>query len=289
VDEITISGRTVEEAVEAGLEAMGAERSEVEVEVVDEGVKGILGLLGTRLARVRLVRKGVVRAEAPVVAAPAAELERPVDVPRRPVATRSLPAGDRRTPRPSRPRLERPVPVPAEAVRTRPPIQYGEASAEQRERAQGFVSEICRLLGVDSEVNMSEADGAVRLSVVGDQMGLLIGRRGQTLDALQYLTGLVANKGAKTPARFVVDVEGYRDRREATLRQLALRTAEKVKSRGHRAVLEPMTPQERRVIHLALGDDPELVTYSEGEEPYRRVKIGLKEEGGLPGQEEYEG
>ncbi|MGE5509421.1 MAG: RNA-binding cell elongation regulator Jag/EloR [Chitinophagales bacterium] len=295
MDEITISGRTVEEAVEAGLEALGAERSEVEVEVVDEGVKGILGLLGTRLARVRLVRKGALRGETPPAGAPApvsrpapGEAAHPVER-MRAAEPRERAMSEACLDRPRRPREARPARVSVEPSRPRTPVQYGEASVAQVERAVAFVEGVCRLLGVESEVGAGEVDGAVRLSVVGDQMGLLIGRRGQTLDALQYLTGLVANKGAKAPARFVVDVEGYRDRREATLRQLAMRTAEKVKSRGHRAVLEPMTPQERRVIHLALAGDPELVTYSEGEEPYRRVIIGLREDGGRPGDEEYEG
>jgi spoIIIJ-associated protein len=244
MDEITISGRTVEEAIEAGLDALGAERAEVEVEVVEEGVKGILGLLGTRLARVRVRRKKTVRE-------PQAERVAP---PRRTEA----------------------------AAPARPAAAYRPATPEQVERARGFLAEICRLLDVETEIAVREVEGAVRLAVQGDQLGILIGRRGQTLDALQYLTGLVANRETKMPARFVVDVEGYRDRREAALRRLAEQTANKVKARGHRAVLEPMSPQERRVIHLALSTDPEVFTYSEGEEPYRRVIVALQEKGGGP-------
>ncbi|HHW14505.1 MAG TPA: KH domain-containing protein, partial [Firmicutes bacterium] len=161
---------------------------------------------------------------------------------------------------------------------------YRPATPQQVERAQRFLENVCHLLGVEGEVSAAEVDGATRLRVEGGEMGLLIGRRGQTLDALQYLTGLVANRGAKAAARFVVDVEGYRERREATLRRLAQQTAARVKARGHRAVLEPMTPQERRVIHLALAADPEVYTYSEGEEPYRRVVVALKEDGGGPGE-----
>lgn len=253
MDEITISGRTVEEAIEAGLDAMGAERSEVEVEVLDEGVKGILGLLGSRLARVRLVRRKVGRPSAA----------------RRSESLRRAEAGLRE----SRQGL---VPTAAEEKRS----AYRPATPEQVERARTFLADVCRRLGVEGEVSAAETDGAVRLSVEGDQLGLLIGRRGQTLDALQYLTGLVANRNAKAPARFVVDVEGYRERREATLRRLAQQMASKVKTRGHRAVLEPMTPQERRVIHLALAGEPEVFTYSEGEEPYRRVVIALRDEPG---------
>lgn len=255
MDEITISGRTVEEAVEAGLDALGAERAEVDIQVVDEGVKGILGLLGTRLARVRLSRKKPEARPSPEPATSAPEV-------------RAVPeAGD--SSEGDEAALEE---------RSRP--VYRPATELQVERAERFLENVCRLLGVDGEVSAAEVDGATRLRVEGPDMGLLIGRRGQTLDALQYLTGLVANRGAKTPARFVVDVEGYRERREATLRRLARQTAERVKARGHRAVLEPMTPQERRVIHLALAGDPEVFTYSEGEEPYRRVVVALKEDGG---------
>lgn len=251
MDEITISGRTVDEAIEAGLDAMGAERSEVDIEVVDEGVKGILGLLGTRLARVRLVRRKVAEAAA-----------RRAEAPARPET------------RPSAPRSEEPGPVEPGAEKR---SAYRPATPEQVEQACTFLEHVCRLLGVEGGVTAREVDGAVRLAVEGDQMGLLIGRRGQTLDALQYLTSLVANRSAKAPSRFVVDVEGYRERREATLRRLAIQMANKVKARGHRAVLEPMTPQERRVIHLELAEEPDVYTYSEGEEPYRRVVIALRD------------
>lgn len=266
MDEITISGRTVEEAVEAGLDALCAERAEVDVEVVDEGAKGLLGLLGTRLARVHVVRKSA--ASRPGAAARAADARvseaTPGEVAHRGATIRGG----------VEPRREPPV--------------YQPATPEQVERASAFLERVCRLLGVEGEVTSRDSDGAVRLSVEGDQMGLLIGRRGQTLDSLQYLTGLVGNKGAKNLARFVVDVEGYRDRREATLRRLAEHMAGKVKSQGHRAVLEPMSPQERRVIHMALAEDPEIYTYSEGEEPYRRVIIALREEAGDgdPGRDE---
>ncbi|MGE5553852.1 MAG: RNA-binding cell elongation regulator Jag/EloR [Betaproteobacteria bacterium] len=264
MDEITISGRTVEEAIEAGLDALGAERAEVDVEVVDEGVKGILGLLGTRLARVRVRRKKALREdEGRRGNAPAerAEVDRP--------------ARARRKEQGEGIRAERPAPD-----APRPTTVYRPATPQQVERARTFLANVCRFLGVEAEITAAEVDGATRLAVGGERMGTLIGRRGQTLDALQYLTGLVANRESKAPARFVVDVEGYRDRREATLRRLAEQTANRVKVRGHRVVLEPMSPQERRVIHLALAEDPEIVTYSEGEEPRRRVVVALREEAG---------
>jgi spoIIIJ-associated protein len=105
---------------------------------------------------------------------------------------------------------------------------------------------------------------------------MLIGKHGQTLDALQYLTNIVANKDSSRRIKVVLDVENYRKRREETLTRLALRLADRVKHRREKVVLEPMNPQERKVIHMTLQNDGRIITYSEGEEPFRRVVIALK-------------
>lgn len=107
-------------------------------------------------------------------------------------------------------------------------------------------------------------------------MGILIGKHGQTLDALQYLTNLVANKNSSERIRIIIDVEDYRERRIETLSRLAVRLADKVKRNGERVVLEPMNPHERKIIHMALQNDRRITTLSEGEEPYRKVVIELK-------------
>lgn len=107
-------------------------------------------------------------------------------------------------------------------------------------------------------------------------MGILIGKHGQTLDALQYLTNLVANKNSSERIRIIIDVEDYRERRIETLSRLAVRLADKVKRNGERVVLEPMNPHERKIIHMALQNDRHITTLSEGEEPYRKVVIELK-------------
>ena len=107
-------------------------------------------------------------------------------------------------------------------------------------------------------------------------MGILIGKHGQTLDALQYLTNLVANKNSSERIRIIIDVEDYRERRIETLSRLAVRLADKVKRNGERVVLEPMNPHERKIIHMALQNDRRITTLSEGEEPYRKVIIELK-------------
>ena len=123
---------------------------------------------------------------------------------------------------------------------------------------------------------VNKADGTVTLKLHGPDMGILIGKHGQTLDALQYLTNLVANKNSSERIRLIIDVEDYRERRIETLSRLAVRLADKVKRNGERVVLEPMNPHERKIIHMALQNDRRITTLSEGEEPYRKVVIELK-------------
>jgi spoIIIJ-associated protein len=117
------------------------------------------------------------------------------------------------------------------------------------------------------------------INLAGDDSGTIIGKRGQTLDALQYLTGLVINKNRESYTRVVIDSESYRAKREKTLQQLADRLGEKVVKNRRSVKLEPMNPYERKVIHSTLQNNPKVVTRSEGEEPYRRVVIELKRKG----------
>jgi spoIIIJ-associated protein len=131
-------------------------------------------------------------------------------------------------------------------------------------------------IAVELEVAVSEEEGPVAVNLRGEDLGILIGKHGQTLDALQYLTNLAANRDAEEKIKFVIDVEEYRRRRAETLTRLAQRLASKVKRMGEPVVLEPMTPHERKIIHMALQDDRRISTYSEGEEPNRKVVIALK-------------
>jgi len=132
----------------------------------------------------------------------------------------------------------------------------------------------CMRLQVDMET--SETDGYTRINLAGPDLGVLIGRRGDTLDALQYFTNLAANKKCEKRVRFVLDIEGYRERRQETLQKLAQRLAEKARRKGMDIVLEPMNPHERRIIHTALQEHKDVFTYSEGEEPYRKIVIAPK-------------
>ena len=133
----------------------------------------------------------------------------------------------------------------------------------------------CMKIAVEIKTDRT-TEGYIKIDLTGPDLGVLIGRRGDTLDALQYYINLAANKNVEKRERFVVDIEGYRQRREDTLSKLALRLAEKAKRKGRDVVLEPMNPHERRIIHTTLQDHSTVFTYSEGEEPYRKIVIAPK-------------
>jgi len=198
--------RTVEEAKRALLEELGASEDEIEIEVVEEPAKGLLGLLMGREAWVK-----------------------------------------------------------------------GRRLEDKAEFAARFLQDIADRMGVRATVELEDRDGDyIKVNIRGRNLGVLIGRRGDTLDALQYLVNIAATRAAKEGPGIIIDAEGYRRRRERSLRNLASRLSERVKRTGRRVVLEPMTPHERRVIHLALRDDPYVETHSEGEEPYRKVVISYR-------------
>lgn len=144
------------------------------------------------------------------------------------------------------------------------------------EVAQEFLNNVFKAMHVEVMIEKSDTPEGVTLNIRGEDLGVLIGKHGQTLDALQYLTNLAANHEAEERVRIILDVEDYRKRRTETLTRLALRLADKVKRQGERVVLEPMSPHERKIIHMALQDEGTISTFSEGEEPYRKVVIALK-------------
>ena len=139
--------------------------------------------------------------------------------------------------------------------------------------AARFLREILVAMGIAARVEILRRDDQIVLNVTGSDLGLLIGRHGQTLDALQFLVGMAANKGAEERKRIVIDVQGYRRRHEESLRRLALRVADRVRHERKKAVLAPMNPADRRIIHLTLQGQKEVFTYSEGQEPFRRVIV----------------
>lgn len=139
-----------------------------------------------------------------------------------------------------------------------------------------FLKKLTTAMSVDADFEVFRRDEHILINITGTDLGILIGRRGDTLEAIQFLTNLAVAKKLFDRTRIIIDVEGYRKRREDTLVKLAKRLADKVKKTGNRIVLEPMSPQERRIIHTALQNEWKISTFSEGEEPHRRVVISLK-------------
>ena len=145
-------------------------------------------------------------------------------------------------------------------------------------RAETFLKDLFRTMGMEVEMKSVFEEDTLAIDITGDDMGILIGKRGQTLDSLQYLTSLVVNKGKASYVRVKLDTEDYRNRRKATLENLAKNIAYKVKKTRRPVFLEPMNPYERRIIHSALQNDPYVTTHSEGEEPCRKVVVTLKKD-----------
>jgi len=152
------------------------------------------------------------------------------------------------------------------------------SSSDPGEVAREVLAAILQRMGLPAQVVMEPIeDGSYRLAVSGDDMGVVIGKHGSTINALQYLVGLIVHKRVGERVRVVVDAEGYRGRREQTLRDLARSYADRVKETGQEAVLDALQSYERRIVHTALAEDPDVVTYSEGEEPDRRVVISPRQ------------
>ena len=304
------TGRTVEEAISAGLESSGLSIGEVNVEILEEGSKGLFGLFGSRMARVRLTPreedKGGDTADLfkdSLSKRPAAPRQEPQPAPRPQQPPRREPALARQaakeTAAPAKPAEETPATEEKKPARARRPRggrkPAGEARIEGAEKpreraavvpapqadpalpegvAQQFVQELTRLMGLDISAAVStDAEGNVFVQMDGDPQGILIGRRGETLDALQYLTSLRVNRGREDYVRVTLDSEGYRAKREEALVRLANRMANRARKTGRRVAMEPMNPYERRVLHSALQGRDDVSTHSEGEEPNRHVVI----------------
>ena len=148
------------------------------------------------------------------------------------------------------------------------------------EKAEEFLASIFEAMKLEVRIAPMDTKDGVVMNLIGENLGILIGKHGQTLDSLQYLANPAANKGlVEDKVRIILDIENYRSRREDTLRRLAMRLADKVRRTGERIVLEPMNRHERKIIHMALQNNYRISTYSSGEEPYRKVVIELKRGG----------
>lgn len=254
---LVIQGVDVEQAIEAGLAQLNVGREDVNIEVLDEGSSGFLGI-GGREAQVRLTvksEKGVKEQPSPQVsdittAKPVQEVQEPT--------------------------LEEEKPI----TQLEPSI---EEPTNEEEVAKEIISTLLDRMQVvaDIDLRQSEPDdmtGERRwiIDITGEDMGILIGPRGETLNSLQYVARLMTGHQIRRRPGFIVDIEGYRARREQALARLAERMADKVVNRGHSMSLEPMPPNERRIIHITLREDERVYTESIGEGRRRKVKIFLK-------------
>ncbi|GAA0771259.1 protein jag [Clostridium subterminale] len=203
---IEIIGRTAEEAIQNALKELNVTEEKVTIEVLEEGSKGFLNIIGVKPAKVKVTLK-----------------------------------------------------------------------RDQLGDAKKFLREILNAMNVKAEIHIKEENNEININLVGPNMGVLIGYRGETLDSLQYLVSLVVNKNHdEAYKRVILDTVNYRQNRQETLKKLAFKMGEKVRINGKTLKLEPMNPYERRVIHSTLQNNAYVTTHSEGDEPYRRVVIELK-------------
>ena len=167
-------------------------------------------------------------------------------------------------------------------IGAKPAIIRARKEVTLEDKATGFLKQVfdAMSLPVEIEISYNDEEKEMSINLSGEDMGILIGKRGQTLDSLQYLVGMVVNKGSEGYIRVKLDTENYRSRRKETLETLAKNIAYKVKRTKRSVSLEPMNPYERRIIHAALQNDKYVTTRSEGEEPFRHVVIALKRDGG---------
>ena len=307
------TGKKTEDAINAGLKELGCDLADVTIDILDAGSPGLFGMFG-RLAKVRLTvkeadpdldfempalslnaqkakpapkadkpkpEKPAPKAAPAPQAEPAAEEAKPAAAEKpEEIAEAEAPAPRReRTSRRERPpRAERPeapkAPVEAQPFEPTDPATLG----EEGRIAYDFLKNVTEKMGVPVAIRVTEEPDHLSVAMMGDTLGILIGRRGDTLDALQYLTSLQVNKHRDAYMRVSLDTENYRAKREEALTKLARRMAGRARKTGRKVTLEPMNPYERRVLHSALQGNPYVTTHSEGEEPYRRVVITLKGE-----------
>lgn len=262
---VRITAKTIEAAVAEGLEKLGISREEAVVHVVEQPSSGLFGLIHKKMAVVDIsapdeeVPEDTVEEASPAEEAPAAEI--PAEEPK---AEEAAPEAEE-------------APVEEKKAEREEPTFDPEEQKKVAEEAKTFLAGVFAgmHLAVTMECRMTEE--RIMINLVGDGLGILIGKHGQTLDALQYLTNLAAGKSFRHHYFILLDVENYRERRQDTLEALARRLAGKVKRTGEEIRLEPMAAGERRIIHLALQDDHAVSTDSEGEAPYRYVVIRPKD------------
>lgn len=241
---LEIIAPSIEEAIAQGAEELGIPKEDLAIEILDEGTKGFLGL-GTRQARVRLTIRAGLSDQQSTIQESTLEPETP-----------------------DAPQVQEGPPIDDEGA-----ISLSKATVKELLEKMGVVAEVSAFWGEKDE------NGRIRplhVDISGRDLSILIGRRGETLTALQYISRLIVGKELRRPVAIVIDVEGYRARRERQLRQLARKMAQQAVERERSMSLEPMAPNERRIIHIELRDHPKVYTESVGEGDRRKVTINIR-------------
>ncbi|MCD8198661.1 MAG: protein jag [Phascolarctobacterium sp.] len=251
------TGKSVEEAIASALEELHVAKEAADVEILDEGKKGFFGF-GQKDAKVRVTVSAETSEEMSSIGMETVFEEEMSGQPA--IKDETCGIGEK-----------------AEGPQAKENKKFT-VNEEAVSKARDFLQQVFNAMKIEvvMEKFIKKSDGSVTFKLHGDDMGILIGKHGQTLDSLQYLTNLVANKNSTDRVRIIIDVENYRTRRVETLSRLAVRLADKVKRNGEKVALEPMNPHERKIIHMTLQGDSRVVTSSEGEEPLRHVVIELK-------------
>lgn len=237
------TGKTIDNAITDALIELGATTEEVDIEILEKGSKGFLGL-GAKEARVRVTLKEISNTQENLKSANKEDVL---------VEIKESIKQDKEEVK----------------VDTHIDLNINEAI----ELAKSFLDSVLKEMGIEATFESNVENDRVYLNISGEKMGMVIGKRGDTLDALQYLTNIVVNKERNEYVKIMLDTENYRSRREETLRKVAYKFAKKATQTKRPVILEPMNPYDRRIIHSALQDSHHVKTHSEGKEPFRRVVI----------------
>ena len=279
---IRVSAKTLDDAITEALIQLGVTSDRLEYEVIEKGSAGFLGI-GMKQAVIEAWKKeeepevtveDIIKEEFRTEKKPEApkKKEKPARVKEEAKAEPTAEVKKETAAEPAAAKEE-----PEEAAPVKKEVELAKVEDQTIEAVSQFINDTLKAMNMEVKTSASiDEDGALCIDMEGEHMGILIGKRGQTLDALQYLANRVANKHQDGYVRVKLDTENYRARREETLKHLAKNIAHKVKRNRRPVALEPMNPYERRIIHSALQSDPYVTTHSEGEEPYRKVVVTLK-------------
>lgn len=286
--QLEVTGKSIGEAVDKAVQELGVGYSDIDFQVIDEPTKGFLGI-GAKPAKVivtiiseeeKPVKTTVKKSDNKKTEPKAEAKQRPQN---KASQNKDKPKASNNKDNNKPKQVAKETAKEAELSQTAEELQGERANLTEEDKnlilttATNFLVEIFNQMELEVDIEAAIDDNKhILINMVGDEMGTIIGKRGQTLDSLQYLTNLVVNRGKYPYMNVTLDTEGYRAKRRQTLERLAFNLAKKAKHNRRNVTLEPMNPYERRIIHATLQNDRYVTTYSEGVEPYRYVVIALK-------------